>query len=85
MSLDGQTAIITGSAQGIGAAFARRLRDEGCNVVMTDRQESVAAVAQSIGATAHVGDVADAGHVVTVDKPHEFIEVTREFLGVPDG
>ena len=28
-------------------------------------------------------DVADAGHEVTVDKPHEFIEVTREFLGVP--
>ena len=27
-------------------------------------------------------DVADAGHVVTVDKPAEFIEATREFLGV---
>ena len=29
-------------------------------------------------------DVADAGHVVTVDKPAEFIAVTRDFLGVPD-
>ena len=29
-------------------------------------------------------DVADAGHVVTVDKPSEFIAVTRDFLGVPD-
>ena len=28
-------------------------------------------------------DVAGAGHVVSVDKPNEFIEVTREFLGVP--
>jgi pimeloyl-ACP methyl ester carboxylesterase len=28
-------------------------------------------------------DVPGAGHVVTVDKPYEFIEVTREFLGVP--
>ena len=27
-------------------------------------------------------DVPDAGHVVTVDKPQEFIAVTREFLGV---
>ena len=27
-------------------------------------------------------DVADAGHVVTVDKPNEFIAATREFLGV---
>ncbi len=29
-------------------------------------------------------DVADAGHVVTVDKPNEFIAATREFLGVSD-
>ena len=29
-------------------------------------------------------DVADAGHVVTVDKPQEFIEVTREFLAISD-
>ena len=28
-------------------------------------------------------DVAGAGHVVIVDKPYKFIEVTREFLGVP--
>ena len=28
-------------------------------------------------------DVPAAGHVVTVDKPKEFIEVTRSFLGVP--
>ncbi len=27
-------------------------------------------------------DVAGAGHVVTVDKPSEFIEATRDFLGV---
>ena len=28
-------------------------------------------------------DIAGAGHVVTVDKPYEFIEATRDFLGVP--
>jgi pimeloyl-ACP methyl ester carboxylesterase len=28
-------------------------------------------------------DVANAGHVVTVDQPDDFIAVTREFLGVP--
>ena len=27
-------------------------------------------------------DIPDAGHVVTVDKPMEFIEATRAFLGV---
>ena len=28
-------------------------------------------------------DVPGAGHIVTVDKPDEFIQVTRSFLGVP--
>ena len=28
-------------------------------------------------------DVPGAGHVVTVDKPQEFIAVTRDFLGIP--
>ena len=28
-------------------------------------------------------DVAGAGHIVTIDKPQEFIEATRDFLGVP--
>ena len=29
-------------------------------------------------------DVIGAGHVVTIDKPQEFIQATRPFLGVPD-
>ena len=29
-------------------------------------------------------DIPDAGHVVTVDKPAEFIEATRAFLNVMD-
>ena len=28
-------------------------------------------------------DIPEAGHVVSVDKPQEFIEATRSFLGVP--
>lgn len=64
--LHGQIAIVTGAAQGLGCAFARRLVAEGCHVVMTDRQESVHGAAADIGATAHVGNVADADHVRTV-------------------
>ena len=64
--LQGQVAIVTGAAQGLGRAFARRLRDEGCEVVMTDRRASVLDAAAEIGATGHVGDVADASHVRSV-------------------
>ena len=64
--LQGQVAIVTGAAQGLGRAFARRLRDEGCEVVMTDRRASVIDAAAEIGATGHVGDVADAAHVRAV-------------------
>jgi 3-oxoacyl-[acyl-carrier protein] reductase len=45
-SVDGQTAVITGSSQGIGAVTARQFASEGANVVVTsrsrDRIESVA-------------------------------------------
>ena len=60
------TAIVTGAARGIGAAIARRFANEGCAVVVTDRNDAVRDVAADIAATAHVGDVADATHVRAV-------------------
>ena len=57
------TAIVTGAAQGIGRGIAERFAADGWTVVITDRQASVADVADEIGATAFVGDVADADHV----------------------
>jgi NAD(P)-dependent dehydrogenase (short-subunit alcohol dehydrogenase family) len=38
-SVDGQTAIITGSSQGIGAITAKRFADEGADVVVTSRSQ----------------------------------------------
>ena len=38
---------------------------------------------ESVGKQFRSVDVAGAGHVVTVDKPREFIEATRSFLSVP--
>ena len=47
--VEGKTAIITGSSQGIGEVTARRFADQGADVVVTSRsQEKVAAVADEI-------------------------------------
>lgn len=62
----GKVAIITGAAQGVGAAFATRLASEGCKVVLTDQQEKIQTIASTLGASYHVGNVADANHVKSV-------------------
>ena len=36
MRLEGKSAIVTGAAQGLGEAIARRLAVEGCNVLIAD-------------------------------------------------
>jgi NAD(P)-dependent dehydrogenase (short-subunit alcohol dehydrogenase family) len=59
---EGQTAIVTGSARGIGAAIARRLNEEGASVMIADIDEQAArAAAASIGdrALGHRLDVTD--------------------------
>ena len=60
MTLKEKVSIITGAAQGVGAAFAQRLCEEGCNVVITDKRESVSTVGEQIGADWHIGNVSDA-------------------------
>lgn len=51
--LDGKVALITGAAQGMGAAHARVLAAEGAKVILTDVQEAEGqALAESIGADA---------------------------------
>ncbi|MET7641170.1 SDR family oxidoreductase [Streptomyces sp. NPDC005438] len=67
--LAGRTAVVTGGAQGIGAAVAERLCAEGCRVVVYDRSaehgESVVEEWRRRGYAAHlvVGDVSDAAAV----------------------
>jgi NAD(P)-dependent dehydrogenase (short-subunit alcohol dehydrogenase family) len=56
-------AIVTGAARGIGRGIAERFVADGYDVVVTDRRASVLDVAADLGATGHVGDVADADHV----------------------
>lgn len=69
MELTGRTAVITGSASGIGLAMTERFLDEGMSIVMADIEEEVltvqAARLQEAGAkvTPVVCDVADATQI----------------------
>ena len=65
-NFEGRVAIVTGAARGLGRAFAARLANEGCRVVVTDRDPRVADTAAEIGAIAHVGSVDQAEHVRAV-------------------
>ncbi len=64
--LEGQVAIVTGAAQGLGETYAERLAAEGMKVVCVDMQEAVRAVAARIGGTAVVADVSIVGGVKAV-------------------
>jgi NAD(P)-dependent dehydrogenase (short-subunit alcohol dehydrogenase family) len=68
LSLNGRVAVVTGGAQGIGFAIARRLVEAGASVVLADRNEQgAAAAARALGdpdtASARLLDVTDAGQV----------------------
>lgn len=62
---EGMTAIVTGGAQGIGQAVARKLTDGGARAAIWDRDGALAAEAAEAldGATAHEVDIADWGSV----------------------
>lgn len=62
MSLDGRAAIVTGGAQGIGLAIARRLAADGMAVTILDRTPAVVDVARAIGRSV-AGKVVDLSDV----------------------
>ena len=61
--LAGSNAIVTGAARGIGSAIARAIAAHGGTVTVVDRSPGVAAVAEELGASMFVGDIADAAFV----------------------
>jgi NAD(P)-dependent dehydrogenase (short-subunit alcohol dehydrogenase family) len=65
VSLAGRVVLVTGAAQGMGAAHARRLAAAGARVVVNDRVPSAAldALAAEMGGVAAPADVSDAGAV----------------------
>ena len=60
IDLDGQTAIVTGAAQGIGRAIAERLKNSGAHIWLWDIDpERAADTAKALGASAIGVDVTD--------------------------
>ncbi len=81
VSLDGRVAVVTGASQGIGAAVAARLAEEGAAVVLIARsREKLEEVAASIGSAA-VPLCCDVGNADTVRAA--FGEI-RELFGRVD-
>lgn len=69
---------ITGAAGGVGRALVTRLHAAGYRLLLLDREEAVRALAEEVGATAWVVDVADEAAVQRVVG-----EILRA-VGVPD-
>ncbi|RMD42560.1 hypothetical protein DV735_g2527, partial [Chaetothyriales sp. CBS 134920] len=80
--LAGQTAIITGSGQGIGAEAARLFANEGCKVVVCDVDSKKAdAVAKSINDASPNRAIAVAGDVTDKTYLEALVKKAAEFGG----
>src|SRR5579859_396368 len=63
--LQGQVALVTGAAVGLGRQYAEALAREGCNVVVCDIRPEITQAAEAL---ARLG-VRATGHVADVSKP----------------
>ena len=88
---DGQVALVTGAAQGIGRAIATALRDAGARVHVADRDaDGLRLTAETLACAAHPADLSDreeAGAVVSrvleVEGRLDILAVSYTHLTLP--
>src|SRR5689334_23568892 len=76
MSLNGKTALVTGSTGGIGEAFARAFADAGCNVVINGFGEPDAI--EQLRASLERGSAKVMYHPADVGKPDQIAAMMKE-------
>lgn len=80
--LQDQVAVVTGAAQGMGAAIAGRLAAEGAKVVVSDiNLQKVTAVAERINAAANSSTLAMRTDVTKEDEVAKMVEMAIEHYG----
>lgn len=71
--LEGKTALITGAAQGLGAAIAHRFAEHGAKVIVNDlNADEAKAMARKVEGHAVIADVASSASVTSM-----FLEISR--------
>ncbi len=83
LQLKGKTALVTGSTAGIGLEIARRLADEGAEVVICGRsQKKLDAAAAEVGARGVLADPASAAGAEALVKAVPTVDILVNNLGI---
>src|ERR1700686_807243 len=81
LGLDGKVALVTGSSRGIGRGIALALADEGCNVLVTGRDENALDGVVSSIRSKRVKAVAAALDLCEVSTAGALVEIVRSEFG----
>jgi len=81
ISLEDQTAVVTGSAMGIGRAIAERLHEAGANVVIADPDKLRSQVVEHMCAKRADSAISTATDVSNENSVHQMIEQTMMQFG----
>ena len=83
LDFSGRRVLITGAANGFGAAMAELFADHGAALLLADIEaEPLAAVAARVGGVAHVFDQADAGSIERLARAVGAVDVLVNNAGV---